>query len=125
MPNLKVTVQVEIDGVPLSGFPLVRRLEMDEAQQFNYEKAADGDTITFTALPAGELTAIQALIIRNDIPVTVRLDNQTDAGIELNSGGLLLLVDATIDAGAGALNAKLNNPDATAAAIVKGVAAGT
>ena len=124
MPALRIVVTAELDGVPLKGFPWVRRLAVDEAQSFEYEQTAHGDAITFTAVPADQLATIQALLLRPDKAVTLRLDGQTDAGIVINADGFVLLADVTIDAGAGASNAKLNN-NSGATAVIQGTAVGT
>lgn len=124
MPTLTVKVDVEIDGTPIAGFPIVRRLTVDEVQSFDYEQAAHGDAVTFAAIPADQLAEIQALLVRTDKPVTLRLDGQADAGVGLNAGGLILLLDVDVDAGAGAANAKVNN-NSGATATLRGLAAGT
>ena len=126
MPALKVIIDFQENGKSIQGFPIEGRVVVDEVQSFNYEKAADNDTTTFAALPADQIAEIQALVIRpSDVPVTLRLDGQSDAGIVINAGGLLVLVDVDIDAGAGSSNCKLNNPHASTIAIIKGMAGGT
>lgn len=124
MNTLEITITVRKDGEMLSGFPFTRRLEVDESQGFDYQEPADNDTTTFSALPTSFIDTIQALIVKTDLPITLRLDAQSDAGIMLNAGGMLVIVDATIDAGA-STNATVNNPDASVSAVVKGIAAGT
>lgn len=124
MSVLRVRIEVELDGAPVPGFPLVRRLQVDEAQVFAYEKANDGDAVTFVAVPADQLAEVQGLVLRSDRQVTLRLDGQSDAGIVVNAGGVVVLLDVDVDAGAGAANAKLNN-NSGAVAIVEGVAVGT
>lgn len=126
MPSVKVSLDVEVDGQRVSGFPLVRRVQTDEAVSIDYEKAADNDSTTFTTLPIdGALSELQVLILRvGEEPVTLRLDAQTDAGLVINAGGFVCLFDVDIDAAA-ATNAKVNNPDATDAATIRGIAAGT
>lgn len=123
MESLEATITIRRNGVVIQN--IARRIEVDELQAFNYEKAADNDAVTFSALPADQIANIQFLLARTNKAITIRLDGQTDAGIVLNAGGLLLIVDATIDAGAGASNAKINNPAASDIALVEGLAAGT
>ena len=123
MPTLKATVTLELDGVLIPGYPVTKRLEMDESQSFRYEKADDGDGTTFTAVPTAQIGSIQALSIQSDQQVTIRLDGQSDAGIVLNAGGLLLIMDATIDASS-TTNATMNN-NGQPTANIKGIAAGT
>lgn len=121
MPNVKIRIEVEVDGQALAGFPVTRRIEVDEAQAFDYEKASGAG---YAALPADQLDTIQALILRSDQAITLRLNNQSDAGVLLNAGGLVIVLDATIAAGAGAMNAKLENTSGSTAGI-NGIAGGT
>lgn len=121
MTTIKVRIEVEVDGVAPDGFPVTRRIEVDEIQSFAYEKVDGGG---YEALPADKLDTIQALVLTADKAITLRLDGQSDAGIVLNAGGLMIVLDATIDAGAGASNAKLDNSSGSTAN-VKGVAGGT
>ncbi len=96
-----------------------------EVQAFNYEEPADNDSTTFSALPTAQIASIQALILRAlEQPITLRLDGQSDAGIVINAGGIIVIIDATIDAGA-TTNATVNNPDATEDSQLKGLAGGT
>ena len=123
MPTLKATVNLELNGVSLSGYPVVKRLELDESQEFRYEKVDDTDGVTFIALPTSQIDSIQAIAIQADQQLTFRFDGQTDAGILLNAGGLILIIDATIDAAA-ATNATVNN-NVQPTANITGIAAGT
>ena len=125
MPSVKFTVNVEVDGVTVEGFPFIRRISTDEIQHFNYEEAADNDSTTYSTLPIDLIASVQALVLRPlEQPITLRLDGQTDAGLIINEGGFIVIIDATIDAGA-STNATVNNPDATALSRLKGFAAGT
>ena len=54
---------------------------------------------------------------------SVRLDGQSDAGIVLSAGGLLLLLDITADASS-TTNATLDNSSGSTA-VVTGLGAGT
>lgn len=117
MATLKLTLEVEEDGRVVE--TIVRRVECDEIQRFTVEKPVAG----FTALPTGELAEIAALVLRTDQPVTVRLDGQSDAGIVLNAGGLIALIDVDIDVGA-ATNVLVSNTG-TETALLRGVAGGT
>ncbi len=123
MPTLKATVNLELNGVSISGYPVVKRLELDESQEFRYEKVDDTDGVTFIAMPTGQIDSIQAIAIQADQQLTFRFDGQTDAGILLNAGGLILIIDATIDAAA-ATNATVNN-NVQPTANITGIAAGT
>lgn len=124
MSNAKSRVSIELDGNPNPIQKIVRRLEQPEFQSFNYEKADDGDSTTFTAVPLDQLATIALLYLESDRQVTIRLDGQTDAGIVINAGGFVLLHDVTIDSGAGASNLSMNN-DSGGVAQIKGCGFGT
>lgn len=106
MPSVKVTVNIERDGVAIAGYPVVKRIETDEYALLSTDKTDDGDGTTFTQLSS--LGSVQFAAVASDQQVTVRFDGQTDAGILLNAGGLILIMDAVIDAGA-ATNITVNN----------------
>jgi hypothetical protein len=110
-----------IDGVRQTH--MVKRIQVDEDIQVRYAKADDGNNTTFTTLPIGELDEVQFLYLTPSAQMTLRLDGQSDAGITINSGGLIVLFDVDIDAGS-STNATINN-NSGAEADVKGFVAGT
>lgn len=119
--QLEVTVSVKLNGYEIAGFPYRKRLLVDEAQQFSYEKATGGG---YETLPTTQIASLAALILSSpDQALTVRLDGQSDAGIVLNAGGLVLVVDGTLDAGA-STNATIDNSSGSTA-LVQGLGAGT
>ena len=126
MPALKITVLAEVDGQPLTGFPYVRRVVADAIQSFApYLKAGDSNTSTFTALPTSALPTMQGLLVHADQDMTVRLNGQSDAGVLVKAGGLLLAFDTTMTAGA-TTNATVNiNLPGTTIAQIRGLGIGT
>lgn len=120
MPTLKITLSAELDGVQLAGYPKTRRLEVDESQSFSIEQATGGG---YSTLPIQQLGEVQALILEPDQAVTLRLDAQSDAGLEINKGGLIVLFDVTINAGA-STNATIDNASGSTVKLV-GIAGGT
>lgn len=118
--QLEITVSIKKNGWEIPGFPYRRRMLVDETQQFSYEKATGGG---HESLPVTQIASLQALVLTADQALTARVDGQSDAGIVLSAGGLLLVVDATIDAGA-STNATIDNSSG-AVALVRGLGAGT
>lgn len=117
--QVKVTVLVEVDGVPLDGFPMVRRLTLDQLQQFAYQQATG---LSNVVIPVDKIANVKAILVRADQAIKVHLDS--DGGIELSQNGLLLVLDATINAGAGVANAKADNTSGSTANI-EGFGGGT
>lgn len=123
MPTtIDITVTVKRDGLDIPGYPVSRRVTVDEVQSFEYEEANDGDTTTFSDIPVAQLTSIQALLLRTDQQVNIRMDGATDAGILLNAGGILVIIDHTNDSGSNRL--RVNN-NSGSIAVLKGLAGGT
>lgn len=111
MPSLKATILLELDGVPLPGSPFVRRVEVGEAVPSQQVKAGTADS-SYSQLSPDQIASLRAFFCTTDAAVKLRLDGQSDAGIELGPNGLVLIMDATLDAGA-ATNATVNNAAAT------------
>ncbi len=119
MATVDVTVTLRVDGQTPPGFPLTRKITTTEAVSFDYQKASGGG---YATLPVSDIASLAALIVRSDQAVTLRLDAQSDAGIELNADGMLIILDAVINAGA-STNATISNASGSTAT-VKGWAAG-
>ena len=118
--TIDITIIIKRNGVDVPNFPYRRRLVVDEVQSFSYERATGGG---YVSLPVDQMDTLQALVVSADQATTIRLAAQTDTGIALNAGGLLLVVDAAI-AAAAATNAKLDNSSGSTT-VVSGLGAGT
>lgn len=128
MPELKVTVQIELDGQPLGGSSpfFIARQNVTEALPFNDLQAApDNNSTAFHQLAAAIMGTLQVLALQTDETINVRLNGSTTA-FQISGNGLLLIVGGSIAAGA-STNVTVNNPAATGAANanLSGVAAGT
>lgn len=93
MPTLKAVVVLELDGVPLPGFPFSRRMTLTKTQAFDYTKAASEGA---TVVPLNQITAaVNALVLKPSTLATVVLGK-----LVLNGGGLLLVIDGDLGTGA-------------------------
>lgn len=121
MPTFEVAVTIKQDGIVVPGFPILRRVEVDEAQSAAVELASAGNTTSWTAVQAALIDTLNFLFVMTDVAATLRLDDQSDAAgrstIPLNAGGMLILIDTTIDSGAGSPNARVNNNSGSTAVI--------
>lgn len=115
MPSIKTSVVVDVDDVPVSSFPVIRRLEPPEAQSFVVQRATGGG---FVALPSGELTTIQTLVLQADQTVSIRLDGAAGA-ITLNPNAILVIMDGNLTAAPTVSNAS------GATATLRGLVAGS
>lgn len=123
MPTIELYLSLKIDGDEANGFPLRRRLEVDEVQRFNTQEADDGNDTTFSALPVGEVDSVQVLVYDSvDQATGVRLEGgeATNVAVRLNAGGLVAVFNGTLTD----TNLTVNN-NSGAVARIKGLAGGT
>lgn len=118
VPNIKVTIDVELDGKRISGYPFSRRIEITEQQAFEYLEVTGGG---YVSIPSSALATLSTLVLKTDKALTLRLQNQSDAGLVINAGGIIALVDVALTSGA-STNATLSNASGSDATI-EGIAA--
>jgi hypothetical protein len=107
VPVVEIELSVKLNGQLLPSFPFRKRIQCNEAQTIATTKAG-GDTVgVYVVLPGGGVVpAAQAFMVGSDQAVNLRVNN---AGvIPLNAGGMLILIDGNVNAGA-ALNLQINN----------------
>ncbi len=120
MPEIKVTVLVEQDGVPIPGFPFTQRVAVEQVAPWSpFFQGASAPGV-FTPVPAPSINVLQALVMRPDATILVRFASQTDEGLEIAPNGLLVVLGCNVDDGT-ALNATVYAQDDVN---VRGLAAG-
>lgn len=120
--TLTCTISIEKNGQSLPGFPVVRRVSVDEMSTFSTEQASsDGvfatpisnlDSVTFFYYTANQITKL-----------LFDANSDTAAPLELAANGLVLLINPVIDSGA-STNITIEN-DSGSTALRTGVAGGT
>lgn len=104
MSVIEVTVQVRKDGAVFPGFPVTRRVEAEAFEGFDYAKEEDLAGV-YENLPVTQALPASVVVVKVDREVTVRLAGQTDAGVVLPAGGMLIILGSNIeDAPVAALN---------------------
>jgi hypothetical protein len=89
----RLVIDAALDGQPVAGFPLERRLTVGALTASPVTRAADGDGVV-TARPLATLGALLLLVVTADAPVRLALGGQTEDGttdLGLGTDGLLLL----------------------------------
>lgn len=98
MASLKLTVTLTEDGVNVPGFPITRTITSSEVTgKQTFTRATGGG---YVELPLTELGAINALVLTTDQDVSLRFNDQTDAGLPLDANGVLVLIGSDIPSGA-------------------------
>ncbi len=121
MALITIFVELEADGVPLEGFPYVRRLEVDDLQAFGpYEHEGVGPGIYHT-LPVTRLGVVEGLVVAPSKTLCVKLNGQFDGELVIFPDGVLVCWETELD------HSPITNVTGLAvdpATFVKGVAAG-
>jgi hypothetical protein len=109
--SLEMTFSLKLDGQAYPGFPLVRRLQVDEIAPLGFEQDA---LAGYTAL-SGVFGSLSVVVLTTDQALLARCNNQSNGSIPINAGGLVVLFDVAIDTStllsvlnAGSVNANLN-----------------
>ncbi len=109
--SLEMTLSLKLDSQPYPGFPLTRRLQVDEVTPLGYEQDAGAG---YTAL-SGVFASLSVVVLTTDQALSLRLNNQSNGNIPLNAGGLVVVFDGAIDTGtllsvlnSGGTNASMN-----------------
>jgi hypothetical protein len=89
MPLLQLRIEALYDGKPVTGFPVNVVQSVDEAQQFDHEKAADNNDTSFSALPVGEVDTVAALLLVAQDAIGQRLEGgeATNVAVRISAGG--------------------------------------
>jgi hypothetical protein len=109
MPELRVTLNFEIDGESLANMPIVRRYIVGEvASQLAIIATPDNNSTTYHPLAAAIMPILGAICITNDQPVNLNINQNTP--LALNANGLLLILGADLAQGTPSQNVEYNNP---------------
>jgi hypothetical protein len=92
MPSVRVTVNVEVDGEPIRGFPFVRRLEPADKSAFDITQAA---AAAYVALPTSGVSPVSVLLFMPAADMELKLLGD-GTGATISKGGLVLVVDAAL-----------------------------
>jgi hypothetical protein len=95
MPTIEVTVQVRKDGHLVPGFPIAKRIEAPYSEGFDYAKQTDLAG-AFENIPVNQVVPASVVLIRAERAMTVRFAGQSDAGIDLAAGGMILILGSDI-----------------------------
>jgi hypothetical protein len=125
MPVLTFTLSVDLDGVPLPNFPLIRRQQTNTAIPIDGAAiTANNNTTSFSAVPGLDIltTDLQFLILTTDQLINLKFN--AASYLPLTAGAVLAIFGTDIT-GTVATLATVNNPAAAVASNVIGALGGT
>ena len=121
--TLTATVTIARDGTTLPGFPITRRLTVDEFQSFVVEQANNDGVFISTPHTLIADVRFYFLTPTQNVKILVNGNSDPTATLDLNANGLLLIVNGALVSGAGT-NVSVEN-DSGNTAILTGLAGGT
>jgi hypothetical protein len=90
MPTFRVTVLIDVDDVPITDFPVVRRIATTNESADTYTQVTGGGSV---AMPHGVLVTGQMVAVSTTQPVTLGIGG---GALSLNSNAFVLIMDAGI-----------------------------
>lgn len=125
MPSIQIVIQAEIDGHPVPNSPFIQVFDIDEFQSINVQKGVDLPGAYGVVPGADAFTVVQALLLANpNAEVIYRFNGQSDAGLVVQAGGLVLICNTNLTAGA-LTNVTVNNSQTNSPATISGFVAGS
>jgi len=95
MPTIRVSVQVTLDDVPLTNFPLFQRSAPSEFQSLAAQQVSGGG---FVAIPSSLMTTIQSAIFQTDQQLSVAFNGVVASPITVTAGGVLCVLGTSLTA---------------------------
>jgi hypothetical protein len=112
MPELRMTVSFELDGIPLADMPIVRRYIVGEASTgMTIIATPDSGTVTYHPIQAAIMPTLGTICVTNDQPANLTINQNTP--LPMNAGGFVLIMGANLAQGTPNLNVTYNNPSST------------
>lgn len=104
MPTLEATIILKQDGVDVPGFPITSRMSVLDIRSADESFGFGGGFVSFQSWPVVSVVAIQS----SEQVLTLRLNGQSDAGILVNPGGVVVLFNVGLTDGL-TTNVKIQN----------------
>lgn len=124
MPELRATILLELDGVALPDFPIIRRYVVAELLGPSVlVQPADNNTSSFHPIPQLTMPTLGVILITSDQALNLKLNLNTP--VPLNANSVVLILGCALTQGTPSQNLEINNPAASTAANVGVLGGGT
>lgn len=124
MPEVRCSIVIEVDGVILPDFPIIRRYIVAELSGLvALSQAADNNTSSFHAIPQLTMPNLGLILLTTDQALNLKLNLNTP--VPLNANSLVLILGASLTQGTPNTNVEVNNPAVSTAANLGVLGGGT
>jgi hypothetical protein len=122
--EVRATILLEVDGVALPDFPIIRRYIVNElANLGDLVAAPDSNTSTFHAIPAAVMATLGIFFVAPDQAINLKINQNTP--LPINANGLVLIMGAALAQGTPNTNVQVNNPSSSISANLPIIVAGS
>ena len=126
MPEIRVTVTVEVDGEPLTDMPVIQRSIYTEYAQPTIVATPDSNSTSFHGIAAATMAAMNFFFLQTDQALNLQINQAgTSNPLPLLAGSMVLIMSPNLAQGTAANNVTYNNPSSTTNANLKILVAGT
>ena len=124
MPEIRATLLLEVDGVSLPDFPIIKRLVVNEiASLGDLIATPDSNTTSYHAIAAAIMATMGVFVMTTDQAVNLKFNLNTP--ISMNADGLVLIMGCALAQGTPSQNVEYNNPSSSVNANLGIVVAGS
>lgn len=124
--EIRVTLNIEVDGQSLPDMPLIRRALYAELASPIVTATADKNATTFHGIAAATMAALNFFYLSTDQALNLQINQSgTSAPLPLNAGSVVLIMSPNLTQGTPTNNITYNNPAASASANLSILVAGT
>lgn len=123
MPIVNLVLQAEVNGHPFPSSPFLQSMEVDQIQVISVQMPVTLVDVYQTIPTIDSFTSLAMLLLQNpDAQLIYRFQGQSDSGLVVPAGGMVLISGAMLDSGA-ASNVLCNNSSSNGPATIVGFAA--
>jgi hypothetical protein len=124
MPEVRATILIEVDGVTLPDFPIIKRYIVSELANLGDVIATpDSNSSAFHPIPAAIMATLGIFMVTPDQATNWEINQNTP--LPLNAGGLILIMGAALTQATPSQNIEYNNPSSSVSANLPIIVAGS
>lgn len=97
MSTIEISIELEVDGVPIREYPIVRNTAIDVLERPEFRKQTDTAPAFEALRELQRFNVDNVVLIEADERMWFRFAGQSDRGVLVEPHGFILLVDARLE----------------------------
>ena len=124
--EIRVTLNIEVNGEPLANMPVISRAIYNEYANPVIIATADNNTTSYHGISAATMAAMNFFYLNTDQALNLQINQAgTSNPLPLNAGSIILIMSPNLTQGTPSNNVTFNNPAVSTSANLDIVVAGT